>query len=270
MTPGSRSSRRSTTPPPTCCGRRSRRCTAQTFDDWELCLVDDCSPSPHVAEVLAEAARRPTPASASPAATRTAASWPRRTTPSAHRPGRVRGAARPRRQPAPRRAAPRRRGAARPRPRPTTSTPTRTRSTATAACSGPFYKPDWSPERLPHPDVHVPRERAARGRWSTEVGGFDPRSRARRTGTWCCGSPSGPDASSTCPDVLYHWRTLATSTAAEGEAAKPYAYDGRDPRPRRPTASASAFAARRRPRPRAQRRLPPAPGAAVATRRSAS
>jgi O-antigen biosynthesis protein len=31
--------------------------TAQTFDDWELCLVDDCSPSPHVADVLAEAAQ---------------------------------------------------------------------------------------------------------------------------------------------------------------------------------------------------------------------
>ena len=30
---------------------------AQTFDDWELCLVDDRSSEPHVAEILAEAER---------------------------------------------------------------------------------------------------------------------------------------------------------------------------------------------------------------------
>ena len=33
-----------------------RSVTAQTYDDWELCLVDDCSPSPHVTEILAAAA----------------------------------------------------------------------------------------------------------------------------------------------------------------------------------------------------------------------
>src|SRR6188768_3770891 len=35
-----------------------RSVTAQSNGDWELCLVDDASPSPHVARVLAEAADR--------------------------------------------------------------------------------------------------------------------------------------------------------------------------------------------------------------------
>ena len=56
----SRSSPRSTTRPSTSCATRSSRCSRQDFDDWELILVDDCSPNPAVREVLRElAAARP-------------------------------------------------------------------------------------------------------------------------------------------------------------------------------------------------------------------
>src|SRR5215218_1293304 len=34
-----------------------RSVRAQSFDDWELCLVDDCSTEPSVLEVLASAQR---------------------------------------------------------------------------------------------------------------------------------------------------------------------------------------------------------------------
>ena len=200
-----------------------RSVTAQANGDWELCLVDDASPSPHVARVLAEAADR------DPRHPRPAAGGQRRHRRRLQRrPGhghrRVRRAARPRR-----RAAPRRPGADRPGPRRHArgrlrSTPTRTRSTRPAA-GRPVLQARLVARAVPHADVHLPRQRAAAhaGRGGRRVprglrglAGLGPRAPRHR---------AGRARSSTCPDVLYHWRMLATSTAAGGEAAKPYAYE---------------------------------------------
>jgi GT2 family glycosyltransferase len=86
-----------------------------------------------------------------------------------------------------------------------------------------FRKPDWSPERL-RSQMYCGHLSVLRTRIVREVGGFD----------------SGVDGSQDhdlvlkvterarqvyhLPEVLYHWRALADSTASSGDA-KPYAWD---------------------------------------------
>ena len=138
---------------------------------------------------------------------------------------RVRGAARPRRHAAPRRAArsSTRRSAA--SPRPTTSTPTRTRSTSAGPPVGALLQARLVARALPHADVHVPR------------GGAAPvaRRRGRRLrpgvrglaglGPGAAGHRAGPSRRPRAPRCSTTGALLPASTAAEGEAAKPYAYD---------------------------------------------
>ncbi len=86
----------------------------------------------------------------------------------------------------------------RPSPRPTTSTRTRTRSTSAAAGRAPSTSPTGRPSACAHRCTRATSASCA-ARWSTRSAAFGPTSRARRTGTWCCASPSGPARSSTCP-----------------------------------------------------------------------
>ena len=120
-----------------------------------------------------------------------------------------------------RRVAERHRGPARGRLR---STPTRTRSTSAVAArrrsSSPTGRPSGCARRC------TPATSACcAARWSPRSAASTASSRARRTGTWCCGSPSAPAPVVHVPEVLYHWRTLADLTAGGGEEAKPYAYE---------------------------------------------
>ena len=138
------------------------------------CLVDDRSPSPHVREMLdAGAARGPAdPASSTRAENggivaasndaagdgRAASSSPCSTTTTSSIPTPWRSSheallARPR--------------------RPTTSTPTKTRSTREGHHAGPFFKPDWSPERM-RTQMYTCHLSVLRRSLVEEVGGFDP------------------------------------------------------------------------------------------------
>ncbi len=173
-----------------------RSVTEQTFPDWELCLIDDCSPSPDVAEVLDRSRRRRAPHQARPASgerrhRRRVQRRPRRR----HR--RVRRPARPRR-----RAAPATRSrlvdeALRAQPDADYVYSDEDKIDEHGRRSGPFYKPDWSPERLRTQmyTCHLSVLRRIARRRGRRV----PcrRTRARRTGTSCCGSPSGRARSST-------------------------------------------------------------------------
>ena len=87
--------------------------------------------------------------------------------------GRVRRPARPRRRAPPRRAGPRRRGArARPRGRLRLHRRGQDRPPA-AATPAPFFKPDWSPERM-RTQMYTCHLSVLRRALVEEVGGFDP------------------------------------------------------------------------------------------------
>ena len=214
--------------------------------------------------------RPPTPASASSAGTPTAASSPPPTTRLAMADRRVRRPARPRR-----RAAPRRPGAWSARP----STPTPEADYAytdedkideAGRRSGPFYKPDWSPERFRTQmytcHLSVLRRIAGRGgrrvpRGLRGLAGLGPGAPGHRAG------PPGRARARTCSTTGACWTTSTARPAA------------RRPSPTPTTAGTRAiqahcdrigFPAPRRPRRRAPGRLPPAPRADRVTRRSAS
>ena len=147
----------------------SSRCSTQEFTDWELILVDDCSPDPAVRERAAPSSPRATRASGDRAGDQRPH---RRRLQRRHRgrPRRVHRAARPRRPAGtPTRCARNAEVDRASTPTSTTSTPTRTRSTTTGRHYDAFRKPDWSPERLRgqmytcHLSVH-PHLRGPRGR----------------------------------------------------------------------------------------------------------
>ena len=128
--------------------------------------------------------------------------------------------------------------------------------------SGPFYKPDWSPERF-RTQMYTCHVAVLRRSLVEEVGGFDPAFEGSQD--WdlvAAGDRAGPARSSTCPRCCTTGALLAASTAGEGEAAKPYAYDA-GTRALQAHCERIGMRGRRRARPRAQRRLPPAPGAAA-------
>ena len=138
--------------------------------------------------------------------------------------GRVHRPARPRRRPPPRCPGARRTRRSPPTPRPTTSTPTKTRSTRPATTRPPSSSPTG------HRSGCAPRctpatSACCAGRWSRRSAASTPSSRARRTGTWCCRVTERARRVVHVPRVLYHWRTLATSAAGGGEAAKPWAFE---------------------------------------------
>lgn len=89
--------------------------------------------------------------------------------------------------------------------------------------SGPFYKPDWSPERL-RTQMYTCHLSVLRRSLVDEVGGFDAAFEGSQDWDLVLRVTEQARKVLHVPHVLYHWRMLPTSTAGSGEAAKPYAY----------------------------------------------
>jgi GT2 family glycosyltransferase len=90
--------------------------------------------------------------------------------------------------------------------------------------TGPFYKPDWSPERL-RTQMYTCHLSVLRRTLVDEVGGFHADFEGSQDWDLVLRVTERARKVVHVPHVLYHWRLLATSTAAGGEAAKPYAYE---------------------------------------------
>jgi O-antigen biosynthesis protein len=88
----------------------------------------------------------------------------------------------------------------------------------------PFFKPDWSPERM-RTQMYTCHLSVLRRSLMEEVGGFDPEFEGSQDWDIVLKVSERARHVLHVPRVLYHWRTLATSAAGGGEAAKPYAFD---------------------------------------------
>jgi GT2 family glycosyltransferase len=87
-----------------------------------------------------------------------------------------------------------------------------------------FYKPDWSPERL-RTQMYTCHLSVLRRSLVIEVGGFRQEFNGSQDWDLVLRVTERARAVVHVPEVLYHWRTLATSAAGGGEAAKPWAYE---------------------------------------------
>lgn len=90
--------------------------------------------------------------------------------------------------------------------------------------SGPFFKPDWSPERM-RTQMYTCHLSVMRRRLVEEVGGFDREFEGSQDWDLVLKVTERARAVVHVPEVLYHWRTLETSTAGSGEDAKPWAFE---------------------------------------------
>jgi GT2 family glycosyltransferase len=90
--------------------------------------------------------------------------------------------------------------------------------------SGPFCKPDFSPERL-RTQMYTCHLSVLRRSLVEEVGGFDPRFEGSQDWDLVLKVTERARSVVHVPRVLYHWRALETSTAGGGEEAKPWAFE---------------------------------------------
>jgi GT2 family glycosyltransferase len=90
--------------------------------------------------------------------------------------------------------------------------------------SGPFFKPDWSPERM-RTQMYSCHLSVFRRSLVEEVGGFDPEFEGSQDWDLVLRVTERARSVLHVPRVLYHWRMLETSTAGGGEVAKPWAYE---------------------------------------------
>jgi GT2 family glycosyltransferase len=90
--------------------------------------------------------------------------------------------------------------------------------------SGPFFKPDWSPERM-RTQMYTCHLSVLRRSLVEEVGGFDPEFEGSQDWDLVLKVTERARAILHLPRVLYHWRTLESSAAGGGEAAKPWAFE---------------------------------------------
>ena len=90
--------------------------------------------------------------------------------------------------------------------------------------SGPFFKPDWSPERM-RTQMYTCHLSVMRRRLVEEVGGFDPEVEGSQDWDLILKVSERARRVVHVPEVLYHWRMLETSTAGSGEEAKPWAFE---------------------------------------------
>jgi O-antigen biosynthesis protein len=89
--------------------------------------------------------------------------------------------------------------------------------------SMPFFKPDWSPERM-RTQMYTCHFSVLRRSLVEEVGGFDPEFEGSQDWDLVLRVTERARAVLHVPRILYHWRILETS-AAGGEAAKPWAFE---------------------------------------------
>lgn len=90
--------------------------------------------------------------------------------------------------------------------------------------SGPFFKPDWSPERM-RTQMYTCHLSVLRRSLVEEVGGFDASFEGSQDWDLVLKVTERARAVAHVPKVLYHWRTLQTSAAGGGEEAKPWAFE---------------------------------------------
>jgi GT2 family glycosyltransferase len=89
---------------------------------------------------------------------------------------------------------------------------------------GPFFKPDWSPERM-RTQMYTCHLSILRRTLMDEVGGFDAEYEGSQDWDIVLKVTERARQVVHVPRVLYHWRTLATSAAGGGEEAKPWAFE---------------------------------------------
>jgi GT2 family glycosyltransferase len=89
--------------------------------------------------------------------------------------------------------------------------------------TGPFCKPDWAPERM-RTQMYTCHLSVLRRALVEEVGGFDPEFEGSQDWDLVLKVTERARSVAHVPRVLYHWRALETSTAGGGEAAKPWAF----------------------------------------------
>ncbi|HEX3360156.1 MAG TPA: glycosyltransferase [Solirubrobacterales bacterium] len=208
--------------PPDVLGAMLRSVRRQTFDDWELCLVDDCSPSPYIAEVLAREAARD----------------PRIRVRTRDENGGIVAASND--------ALTMARGeflalldhddllhpealaltdaALRADPEIDYLYTDEDKLDAAGHHAAPFFKPDWSPERF-RTQMYTCHLSVLRRSLVEEVGGFDPEFEGSQDWDLVLKVTERARKVHHIPRVLYHWRMLESSAAGGGVEAKPWAYD---------------------------------------------
>ncbi|MGN6258488.1 MAG: glycosyltransferase family 2 protein [Solirubrobacterales bacterium] len=90
--------------------------------------------------------------------------------------------------------------------------------------ASPFLKPEWSPERM-RTQMYTCHLSVFRRSLVEEVGGFDPAFEGAQDWDLVLKVTERARAVVHLPRVLYHWRGIASSTAGMGEAAKPWAFE---------------------------------------------
>jgi GT2 family glycosyltransferase len=90
--------------------------------------------------------------------------------------------------------------------------------------SGAFFKPGWSPERM-RTQMYTCHLSVLRRALVEEVGGFDPEFEGAQDWDLVIKVTERARRVAHVPRILYHWRTLETSAAGRGEEAKPWAFE---------------------------------------------
>ena len=90
--------------------------------------------------------------------------------------------------------------------------------------SAPFFKPDWSPERM-RTQMYSCHLSVLRRSLVEQVGGFDPEFEGSQDWDLVLKATERARRVLHVPKVLYHWRMLQSSAAGGGEAAKPWAFE---------------------------------------------
>lgn len=90
--------------------------------------------------------------------------------------------------------------------------------------SSPFFKPDWSPERM-RTQMYTCHLSVLRRSLVEVVGGFDADFEGAQDWDLVLKVTERARQVVHVPRVLYHWRTIETSAASGGEAVKPWAFE---------------------------------------------